>query len=43
MLESKINGNRGYKSGNWQVQDNKLSEEFERSSLEIKKKKLLIF
>ena len=37
MLENRINGNCGYKSGNWQVQNNKLSKEFERSSSEIKK------
>ena len=37
MLENRINRNSGYKSGNWQVQNNKLSKEFERSSYEIKK------
>ena len=31
MLENRINGNSGYKNGNWQVQNNKLSKEFERS------------
>ena len=37
MLENRINGNNGYKSGNWQVQNNKLGKKFERSSSEIKK------
>ena len=40
MLENRINENSGYRSGNWQVQNNKLSKEFERSSLEFKKKKI---
>ena len=37
MLENKINKNSGHRGGNWQVQNNKLSKEFERSSSEIKK------
>ena len=37
MLENRINDNSGYRRGNWQVQNNKPSKEFERSSLEIKK------
>ena len=37
MLENRINGKSEYKSGSWQVQNNKRSKEFERSSSEIKK------
>ena len=39
MVENRINRNSGYESGNWQVQNNKLSKKFERSSWEIKKLK----
>ena len=38
MLQNRINENSGYKSGNWQVQNNKMSKEFQKSSLKIKKK-----
>ena len=38
MLENTIDENSGYKSGNWQVQNNKLSIEFETSFLKIKTK-----
>ena len=34
---NRINGNSGHKSGNWQIQNNKLRKESERSFQEIKK------
>ena len=37
MLENRINGNRGYKSGNWKVQSNKLTKEFEKTILRNQK------
>ena len=30
MFENTINGNSGHKNGNWQVQNNKLSKQFEK-------------
>ena len=37
MLENRINEKSEYKSGNWHIQNNKLSMEFEISSSEIQK------